>query len=102
MQRHGITHFSLMPFTMATLMAPDRPRTTLRVGVFGLIVPNARDVFGCEVYAAFGMTETVTHAITGKPSEHPELMSMGRVTPGYELAVVDPATGELVRGRAHR
>ena len=36
-----ITHFSLMPFSMATLMAPDRPATTLRVGVFGLIVPNA-------------------------------------------------------------
>ena len=76
-QRHGITHFSLMPFTMPTLMAPDRPTTSLRVGVFGLIVPNARDVFGCEVYAAYGMTETVTHAITGKPSEHPEMMSMG-------------------------
>ncbi len=94
-QRHEITHFSLMPFTMSTLMVPDRPHTSLRVGVFGLIVPNARDVFGCEVYAAYGMTETVIHAITGKPSEHPELMSMGRVTPGYELAVVDQATGEL-------
>ena len=94
-QRHGITHFSLMPFTMSTLMAPDRPHTTLRVGVFGLIVPNARDVFGCDVYAAYGMTETVTHAITGKPSEHPELMSLGWVTPGYEVAVVDQTTGEL-------
>jgi crotonobetaine/carnitine-CoA ligase len=94
-QRHGITHFSLMPFTMPTLMAPDRPDTTLRVGVFGLIVPNARNVFGCEVYAAYGMTETVTHAITGKPSEHPEMMSMGWVTPGYEFAIVDPASGDL-------
>ena len=61
-----ITHFSLMPFCMSTLMAPDRPTSSLRVGVFGLIVPNARAVFGCEVYAAYGMTETVTHAITGK------------------------------------
>jgi len=94
-QRHEITHFSLMPFTMSTLMAPDRPSTSLRVGVFGLIVPSARDVFGCEVYAAYGMTETVIHAITGKPSEHPELMSMGWVTPGYEVAVVDQDSGEL-------
>ncbi|HUO48198.1 MAG TPA: AMP-binding protein, partial [Acidimicrobiales bacterium] len=95
-QRHDVTHFSLMPFTMATLMAPDRPsQTTLRVGVFGLIVPNARAVFGCEVYAAYGMTETVIHAVTGKPSEHPELMSMGWVTPGYEVAVVDRETGAL-------
>ncbi|HXY27108.1 MAG TPA: AMP-binding protein [Acidimicrobiales bacterium] len=93
--RHHITHFSLMPFCMSTLMDPDRPHTSLRVGVFGLIVPNAKDVFGCDVYAAYGMTETVIHAISGKPCEHPELMSMGRVTPGYELAVVDQATGEL-------
>ena len=41
------------------------------------------------------MTETVIHAITGKPSEHPTLMSMGQVTPGYEMAVVDSETGEL-------
>jgi crotonobetaine/carnitine-CoA ligase len=94
-QRHAITHFSLMPFTMPTLMAPDRPQTTLRVGVFGLIVPNAKEVFGCEVYAAYGMTETVIHAITGKPAEHPELMSMGWVTPGYEVAVVDRETARL-------
>jgi carnitine-CoA ligase len=93
--RHQITHFSLMPFCMSTLMAPDRPQSALRVGVFGLIVPDDRRVFGCDVYAAYGMTETVIHAITGKPSEHPELMSMGRVTPGYELAIVDPDTGEL-------
>jgi crotonobetaine/carnitine-CoA ligase len=93
--RHRITHFSLMPFCMSTLTVPDRPATTLRVGVFGLIVPNAREVFGCDVYAAYGMTETVTHAITGKPSEHPTLMSMGRVTPGYEVAVVDQETAEL-------
>jgi carnitine-CoA ligase len=93
--RHEITHFSLMPFCMSTLMAPDRPTTSLRVGVFGLIVPNAREVFGCEVYAAYGMTETVIHSVTGKPSEHPTLMSMGRVTPGYEVAVVDQETGEL-------
>jgi crotonobetaine/carnitine-CoA ligase len=93
--RNRVTHFSLMPFCMSTLMAPDRPKTSLRVGVFGLIVPNAREVFGCEVYAAYGMTETVIHSITGKPSEHPTLMSMGRVTPGYEVAIVDRLTGEL-------
>jgi carnitine-CoA ligase len=96
--RHRVTHFSLMPFCMSTLMAPNRPTSSLsslKVGVFGLIVPNAREVFGCEVYAAYGMTETVIHSVTGKPSEHPTLMSMGRVTPGYEVAIVDQVTGEL-------
>ena len=41
------------------------------------------------------MTETVTHCITGKPEEQLPMRSMGHVTPGYEIAVVDQETGEL-------
>jgi crotonobetaine/carnitine-CoA ligase len=41
------------------------------------------------------MTETVTHAIAGKPGEHLPDLSMGRVVPGYEIAVVDKDTGRL-------
>ncbi len=50
---------------------PTAPKTkTLRVGVFGLIMPDASTRwFGIAVYAAYGMTETVTIAITGKPAE---------------------------------
>jgi crotonobetaine/carnitine-CoA ligase len=93
--RNGVTHISLMPFCMGTLGAPDRPRTSLRVGVFGLIMPDLDTLFGISVYAAYGMTETVTHAITGKPSEQWPPRSMGHVTPGYEIAVVDKETGQL-------
>jgi carnitine-CoA ligase len=80
---------------MGTLGAPDRPKTKLRVGVFGLIMPELDKMFGIGVYAAYGMTETVTHAITGKPAEQWPARSMGHVTPGYEIAVVDKETGEL-------
>src|SRR3954451_20413325 len=41
------------------------------------------------------MTETVTHCITAKSSEKLPMRSMGHVTPGYEIAVVDQDTGEL-------
>jgi carnitine-CoA ligase len=91
----GITHTAVMPFMMGTLGQPDRPRTRLRVGVFGLIVPELDRKFGIAVYAAYGMTETVTHAITGKPNEQLPTGSMGRVSPGYELAVVDKQSGRL-------
>jgi crotonobetaine/carnitine-CoA ligase len=94
--RHGITHISLMPFVMGALMAPDKPETDLRVGVFGLIMPELDQMFGIQVVAAYGMTETVTHCITAKPYELPEYRSMGRVTPGYEFLVVDKDTGEIV------
>lgn len=93
---HEITHISLMPFVMGSFMQPDRPAApSLRVGVFGLILPDLDKMFGIKIYAAYGMTETVTHAITGKPSESLPTRSMGHVTPGYELAVVNQETGEL-------
>ena len=93
--RQGITHISLMPFVMGTLAQADRPQTALRVGVFGLIMPDLDRMFGIDVYAAYGMTELVSHAITGKPAERLPTRSMGHVAPGYELAVVDKDTGEL-------
>jgi crotonobetaine/carnitine-CoA ligase len=76
-------------------MQPDTPQTNLRVGVFGLIMPELDEMFGIEVYAAYGMTETVTHAINGKPREKLPSRSMGHVAPGYEFCVVDKDTGKL-------
>jgi crotonobetaine/carnitine-CoA ligase len=93
--RNDVTHISLMPFVMGTLGQQDRPTTKLRVAVFGLILPDLDKMFGVGVYAAYGMTETVTHAVTGKPKEQLPVRSMGHVTPGYEIAVVDKETGRL-------
>ncbi len=95
--KHGITHISLMPFAIPTIMDADaRPEEhTLRIGVFGLVMPMLDELLGIEVYAAFGMTETVTHSITGKPKEQLPDRSMGHVSPGYEIAVVDQDTGRL-------
>jgi crotonobetaine/carnitine-CoA ligase len=94
--RHGITHISLMPFAIPTIASRDRPADhTLRIGVFGLVMPELDQMLGISVYAAFGMTETVSHAITGKPTEQLPSRSMGHVTPGYEIAVVDKETGRL-------
>jgi len=93
---HGVTHTSVMPFVIPSLMSPDKPAGhRLRVGVFGLMVPELQAVAGIDLYAAYGMTETVTHAITGKRGEQLPPRSMGHVTPGYEIAVVDKDTGEL-------
>ncbi|MGP0029073.1 MAG: class I adenylate-forming enzyme family protein [Acidimicrobiales bacterium] len=93
---NAVTHISLMPFCMGTISSPDRPTsTTLRIGVFGLIMEALASMLGLEVYAAYGMTETVIHAINGKPAEHLPERSMGHVSPGYEFAVVDKETGSL-------
>lgn len=93
--RHGITHISLMPFVIPTLMEADKPENVLRVGVFGLIMPMLDEMCGLDVYAAYGMTETVIHATNGRPSDRLADRSMGRITPGYGFAVVDKDTGAL-------
>jgi crotonobetaine/carnitine-CoA ligase len=93
--RQRITHISLMPFCLPAFAAPERPENQLRIGVFGLLMPDWDAKFRINVYAAYGMTETVTHAINGRPCEALEPGSMGRVAPGYEMVVVDPATGKL-------
>jgi crotonobetaine/carnitine-CoA ligase len=93
--RNDITHISLMPFVIPTLMEADKPASKLRVGVFGLIMPMLDELCGIDVYAAYGMTELVTHATNGRPSERLPERSMGHITPGYEFAVVDKETGEL-------
>ena len=67
-----ITHISLMPFCIGTIAGPDRPESsTLRIGVFGLIMDVLDTMLGIEVYAAYGMTETVIHATNGKPCRTP-------------------------------
>jgi crotonobetaine/carnitine-CoA ligase len=93
---HDVTHVSVMPFAMAALGDPNKPKGhRLRVGVFGLLLPDLDRAFGIDLYACYGMTETVTHATNGKPADGLPTNSMGRVTPGYEIAVVDQETGEL-------
>jgi crotonobetaine/carnitine-CoA ligase len=93
--RNDITHISLMPFVIPTLMEADKPASRLRVGVFGLILPTLDAMCGINVYAAYGMTETVIHATNGRPADRLPERSMGHITPGYEFAVVDRDTGAL-------
>ena len=95
--RREVTHISLLPFVFTALMAPDKPANSLRVGVFGLVVPELEAAFGFRVLAAYGMTETVTHCIHSEvEGEHNPPRSMGKPTAGYQILVVNPVTGELV------
>lgn len=96
-EKHAVTHISLMPFVMAAFQLPETPKEhTIRAGVFGMVMPELDAWLGMRVYAAYGMTETVTHAITGRPQDGWPRMSMGHPTPGYEVLVVDKDSGELV------
>jgi crotonobetaine/carnitine-CoA ligase len=97
--RHDITHISLMPFVFPAMMGAggtERPANKLRIGVFGLIVPELEQMLGLTILPAWGMTETVTHAIHGGvEGERYPARSMGKPTAGYEALIVRPETGEI-------
>jgi len=93
--KHSITHISLIPFVFKAIQHDPIPEHTVRVGVFGLIMPILSDWLGMRVVAAYGMTETVIHATRDSALQGTPDMSMGRPTPGYEFIVVNQDTGEI-------
>ncbi|GAA3384133.1 class I adenylate-forming enzyme family protein [Cryptosporangium minutisporangium] len=92
---HRVTHISLIPFVLNAILGQAAPAHTLKVGVFGAVIPELDAALGFSVLPAFGMTETITPAITAGPGLPPASRSMGRPTPGYEALIVDPDTGEI-------
>ena len=92
---HRVTHVSLIPFVFKALAGQPILEHTVKVGVFGLIMPELDAWLGMRVVPAYGMTETVIHAIhAGRFEDYPRL-SMGKPTAGYECVIVDPETGKL-------
>jgi carnitine-CoA ligase len=107
-EQYGVTHISLIPFVITAALEQGVPEQhTVRVGVFGLIMPILDQMLGMRVVAAYGMTELVTHCIHSNPYEQYPDLAMGKVSPGYEMLIVKEdgtladvgETGELwIRG----
>ena len=93
--RHDVTHISLLPFVVKAMSSQETPPNKLRVAQYGAIMPSFPQWPDLQIYACYGMTETVTHAVSGRPSERLPNGSMGHPTPGYQVAIVDKETGEL-------
>jgi carnitine-CoA ligase len=94
---HDVTHISLLPIVYTTIAGQTIPPNKLEVGVFGAVAPPIEQLLGgAKVVPAFGMTETVIHATTAAPYQHIPPGSMGTPTPGYEMLVVDPESGEVL------
>jgi crotonobetaine/carnitine-CoA ligase len=92
----GVTHISLIPFVYLAVQGQPIPENNLKAAVFGAIAPPLEQLIGCRVLAAYGMTETVTHATrSGLHGDVPP-GSLGRATPGYETLIVDPETEEIL------
>ena len=97
-EKYSVTHISLLPFVIQTAFEQGIPENhTVKVGVFGLIMPVLDQMMNMRVIAAYGMTELVTHCIHSNPFETYPDMAMGKVSPGYEMLIVkeDGALAEV-------
>ncbi len=93
--KHDVTHISLIPFVFKAVAAQPVPDHKLKVGIFGLIVPELESWLKLRILSAWGMTETVTHATRNDYMQTYPNGSMGKPTPGYEFAIVNVDTGEF-------
>ncbi|ROS01982.1 crotonobetaine/carnitine-CoA ligase [Sinobacterium caligoides] len=95
-EKHQVTHCSMIPFVFKAIGAQAVPEQhTLRVIPMGIIWKEIGGWLGCEPFASWGMTETVTHATRSDFVHDWPQHSIGKPTPGYQLAIVNEETGAI-------
>ncbi|HEY0500755.1 MAG TPA: AMP-binding protein [Kutzneria sp.] len=102
MQRCGVTSFCAPPTVWRMLIQADLtaltapPRKVVGAGepLNPEVIEQVRKAWGVTVRDGFGQTET-TVMVANTPGQPIKPGAMGRPVPGYEIVLVDPATGEL-------
>ena len=93
--KHQVTHCSMIPFVFKAIGAQAVPEEhSLKVMPMGIIWKEIEGWLKAKPFASWGMTETVTHATRSDFVQEWPQGSIGKPTPGYHLAVVNPETGE--------
>lgn len=101
MQRCGVTSFCAPPTVWRMLIQADLsalttpPRVVVGAGepLNPEVISRVRDAWGVTIRDGFGQTET-TVQVANTPGQALKDGSMGRPCPGYDVVLVDPATGE--------
>lgn len=62
-----------------------------------VVIESVNTAWNAEIRDGFGQTET-TLQIANTPGQKVKPGSLGRVLPGYEVVLIDPATEELIEG----
>ena len=105
MDRCGVTSLCCPPTVWRMLIQADLtqlqnpPRLAVGAGepLDPEVIGRVRDAWGVTIRDGFGQTET-TVQIANTPGQPIKDGSMGRPCPGFDVALVDPATGEEVTG----
>lgn len=101
MDRAGVTSFCAPPTVWRMLIQADLgalttpPRVVVGAGepLNPEVISRVRNAWGVTIRDGFGQTET-TVQVANTPGQPLKDGSMGRPCPGYDVVLVDPATGE--------
>ncbi|MFI0938198.1 AMP-binding protein [Streptomyces sp. NPDC021020] len=101
MERCGVTSFCAPPTVWRMLIQADLsllatpPREVVAAGepLNPEVIEHVRRLWGVLIRDGFGQTETAVQ-VANTPGQLVKAGSMGRPTPGYTVALVDPVTGE--------
>ncbi len=101
MDRCGVTSFCAPPTVWRMLIQSDLaqlrhpPANVVGAGepLNPEVIEHVRRAWGVTIRDGFGQTET-TVQVANSPGQPVKPGSMGRPSPGYTVALIDPATGE--------
>jgi acetyl-CoA synthetase len=102
MEQHGVTTFCAPPTVWRMLIQADMtqlaapPREALGAGepLNPEVIDQVRKAWGVTIRDGYGQTETCAQ-VANTPGRPVKAGSMGRPLPGYDIALIDPATDEI-------
>ncbi|MBV1881741.1 MAG: AMP-binding protein [Pseudomonadales bacterium] len=103
--RNQCTWVSLIPFCVKAILRQAVPDThAYQMWITAVQLDSVEKAVGVRTVGLWGMTETITHGIVTDPHQPSPNMSIGRASPGYDIAVRNEK-GDLIlpgeRGRLY-
>ncbi|MEM1154712.1 MAG: AMP-binding protein [Pseudomonadota bacterium] len=101
--RNHCTWCSMIPFCVKALVKQPIPEAhPFRLWITVVSMPDVAALFSVDTLGLWGMTETITQGIVEDVDDPGPFMSMGRASPGYDIALLDHNNGWINPGETGR